>query len=209
MPLGGRAQVVVLDLAIAPNKPLDAGDWRFAAFEASYQTLATLATRARFTFAADHQPMLGFSATAKSGATTLVPGNVAIQSVWGVHGIRQLPPGVDVLLSGHYHLWQQVGFAGDVPSQFITGFSGTQEDVVPLPDPLPSGAAPAPGVAVADLRVVGRRLRLHGSRSARDRPVARDGPRRRRACRRSLHHPRRTLALRPRPRPGGGLSGGQ
>ena len=66
VPLGGRAQVVVLDLAIAPNKPLDAGDWRFAAFEASYQTLATLATRARFTFAADHQPMLGFSATAKS-----------------------------------------------------------------------------------------------------------------------------------------------
>jgi hypothetical protein len=147
--LGQGAQLVILDLAIAPNKPLDAGDWRFAAFERSYATLAALAATARFTFAADHQPVLGFSATAKSGTTTLVPGNVAIQSVWGTHGARQLPAGVDVLLSGHYHLWQQVGFAGDVPSQFITGFSGTQEDVVPLPAALPPGAAPAPGTTVA------------------------------------------------------------
>ncbi len=79
----------------------------------------------------------------------LVGGNAAIQSVFGAHGPRQLPPGVDVVLSGHYHLWQQVGFAGDVPSQFITGFSGTLEDVVPLPATLPPGAAPAPGVTVA------------------------------------------------------------
>ena len=145
VPLGGGAQLVVLDLAVAPNVALDPGDWRFAAFEATYRALADLAGRARFTFAADHQPILGFSATAKG----LVGGNVAIQSVFGRHGARQLPPGVDVLLSGHYHLWQQDGFAGDVPSQFITGFSGTQEDVVPLPDPLPPGAAPAPGVPVA------------------------------------------------------------
>ena len=142
--LGGGAQVVVLDLSIAPNKPLDGGDWRRAAFEQSYRTLAALAKTARFTFAADHQPILGFSATAKG----LVGGNVGIQSVWGAHGIRQLPPGVAVLLSGHYHLWQQDSFTGDVPSQFITGFSGTQEDVVPLPDALPPGAAPAPGVTL-------------------------------------------------------------
>ncbi len=149
VPLGRGAQVVVLDLAIAPNRPLDGGDWRAAAFERSYQSLAALTVGARFTFAADHQPILGFSATAKSGTTTLVPGNVAIQSVWSSHGPRQLPPGVDVLLSGHYHLWQQIDFVGDVPSQFITGFSGTLEDIVPLPDRLPPDAAPAPGTTVA------------------------------------------------------------
>ena len=148
VPLGGGAQVVVLDLSIAPNKPLAAGDWRTGAFERSYASLAALATAARFTFAADHQPILGFSATEKGG-TTLVGGNAGIQSVFGTHGARQLPPGVDVLLSGHYHLWQQVSFAGDVPSQFITGFSGTLEDVVPLPAVLPPDAAPAPGVKVA------------------------------------------------------------
>ncbi len=147
--LGGGAQLVVLDLSVAPNKRLAADDWRTAAFERSFTVLAGLATRARFTFAADHQPILGFSATAKAGVSQLVGGNVGIQSVWGAHGPRQLPPGVDVLLSGHYHLWQQVGFSGDVPSQFITGFSGTLEDVVPLPESLPAAAAPAPRVTVA------------------------------------------------------------
>ncbi|MBV8973246.1 MAG: metallophosphoesterase [Sphingomonadaceae bacterium] len=144
--LGKGAQLVVLDLSIAPNKPLAADDWRAAAFEASYQALAGFAAQARFTIAADHQPILGFSANIGNGTTNLVGGNVGIQSVWGRHGVRQLPPGVSLLLSGHYHLWQQVGFAGDVPSQFITGFSGTLEDVVPLPDPLPTPASPAPGV---------------------------------------------------------------
>ena len=149
VPLGRGAQLVVLDLAIAPNKPLAPDDWRFAAFERSYAALAALATHARFTFAADHQPVLGFSATEKTGTTTLVGGNVGIQSVWGAHGARMLPPGVDVLLSGHYHLWQQDGFAGDVPSQFITGFSGTLEDVVPIPASLPPRSEPAPGAVVA------------------------------------------------------------
>ena len=149
VPLGGGAQLVLLDLAIAPNKPLDPADWRAVAFGKSYASLADLAARARFTFAVDHQPILGFSSTGKTGSPTLVGGNLGIQSVFGAHGVRQLPPGVDVLLSGHYHLWQQVDFAGDVPSQFITGFSGTLEDVVPIPARLPPDAAPAPGVDVA------------------------------------------------------------
>ena len=194
VPLGGGAQLVVLDLAVAPNVALDPGDWRFAAFEATYRALADLAGRARFTFAADHQPILGFSATAKG----LVGGNVAIQSVFGRHGARQLPPGVDVVLSGHYHLWQQDGFAGDVPSQFITGFSGTQEDVVPLPDPLPPGAAPAPGVPVATVASwvtgFGYMVLDRGGGDA----VAGDGPRRRRPGGRPLHDPGRARALRPR-----------
>lgn len=122
VPLGCGAQLVMLDLAATPNKPVAADDWRRAAFERSYQDLAALAANARLTFAVDHQPILGCSATNKRGPTTLVGGNVGIQSVWGRHGVRQLPPHVDVLRSGHYHLWQQVSFAGDVPSQFITGF---------------------------------------------------------------------------------------
>ncbi len=150
VPLGNGAQLVLLDLAIEPNKAMADGDWRAPLFDATWTRLAELAKAARFTFAANHQPILGFSATTKSGAVTLIPGSAAIQSVFGRHGPRQLPPDVDVLLSGHYHLWEQVGFAGDVPSQFITGFSGTVEDLVPLPAALPLGAAPAPGLTVTD-----------------------------------------------------------
>jgi hypothetical protein len=59
-----------------------------------------------------------------------------------------LPSGVGVVLSGHVHLWEQLSFASDQPSQFIAGFSGTQEDTVPMPRVLPAGAAPAPGAVV-------------------------------------------------------------
>ena len=150
VPLGRGGQIVLLDLAIAPNKALAPDDWRFAAFDRSYAILAGLAAHSRTTIAADHQPILGFSATEKTDPPTLVGGNLGIQSVWGKHGVRQLPPRVDVLLSGHYHLWQQVSFGGTAPSQFITGFSGTLEDVIPVPAALPPGAAPAPGVTVTD-----------------------------------------------------------
>jgi len=52
------------------------------------------------------------------------------------------------MLSGHTHLWEQLSFRGDTPSQFIAGFSGTLEDVVPMPEILPDNASPAPGVVV-------------------------------------------------------------
>jgi hypothetical protein len=149
VPLGHGAQLVLLDLAAASGKALASDDWRRPAFEVSYQSLAALAAKMHYTFAVDHHPILGFAATAKSGVATLSPGNPAIQSVFGAHGPRQLPPGVAVLLSGHYHAWEQVSFTGDQPSQFITGFSGTLEDIVPLPEHLPPGAEPAPGAAVA------------------------------------------------------------
>lgn len=150
VPLGGGAQLVLLDLSAAGGKPLAAGDWRVAAFETTWARLGELAAAKRFTFAVDHYPVLAFAAEKPAnGGDGLLPGNLAIQSVWRAHGVRQLPPGVDVLLSGHYHLWEQVSFAGDVPSQFVTGFSGTLEDIVPLPERLPAGAVPAPGAAVA------------------------------------------------------------
>lgn len=53
-----------------------------------------------------------------------------------------------MLLTGHVHLWEHVDYGGAVPSQFTAGFSGTQEDAVPLPTALPPGIAPMPGVPV-------------------------------------------------------------
>jgi hypothetical protein len=42
-------------------------------------------------------------------------------------------------------LWEQISFPSRYPSQFITGFSGTVEDVVPLPMDLPKGYSPVSG----------------------------------------------------------------
>jgi hypothetical protein len=55
---------------------------------------------------------------------------------------------VQALLSGHAHLWQQVSFRTDHPTQLVAGFSGTQEDLVPLPDDV-SAVQPAPGAVIA------------------------------------------------------------
>jgi hypothetical protein len=51
-------------------------------------------------------------------------------------------------LSGHVHVWEQVSFSSPHPTQFVTGFSGTEEDVVPIPPVLPADASVAPGAAV-------------------------------------------------------------
>jgi hypothetical protein len=145
VPLGGDARVVVLDLAIAGAKPLKADDPRTAQFQDAYDRLAQWSSAGGFTFMATHKPILGFTALEKGGKVDLRPGNEAIQSVFAEGGRPLLPKGVDVLLAGHVHLWQQVSFSSDHPSQFIAGFSGTQEDIVPMPAKLPPGATPAPG----------------------------------------------------------------
>jgi hypothetical protein len=58
---------------------------------------------------------------------------------------------VKAVLSGHVHVWEQVSFSSDHPTQFISGFSGTAEDIVPLPATLPDNALPAPGAVVGSM----------------------------------------------------------
>ena len=53
------------------------------------------------------------------------------------------------MLSGHVHVWEALSFSSPHPTQFIAGFSGTQEDTVPLPTTLPAGSTPAIGAVVA------------------------------------------------------------
>jgi hypothetical protein len=137
-----------MDLSAAGGSALASNDWRVPAFRDSYRQAADLARGSRFAFAVDHYPILGFAGEHREGATQLKPGNAAIQSVFGTFGPRQAPPGIDMLLAGHVHLWQQVSFASDHPGQFITGFSGTLEDLVPMPVRVPAGATPAPGAVV-------------------------------------------------------------
>ncbi|MDB5445695.1 MAG: metallophosphoesterase [Phenylobacterium sp.] len=148
IPLGAGAQVVVADLTTAGTKPTPAGDPRHAPFAADAAAVERLSHRAGFTFLALHKPILGFAAEMKAGQAVLEPVTGGIQSVFAEANPAILPKGVDVILSGHIHLWQQVSFASDHPSQFIAGFSGTQEDIVPLPANLPADASPAAGARV-------------------------------------------------------------
>ncbi|HWU49639.1 MAG TPA: metallophosphoesterase [Asticcacaulis sp.] len=144
---GGGAQIAVMDLSHAGGAPIASDDPRFADYTDTYDRVDAMARRARFTFAVDHYPFLAVSADEQTHA--IVAGNRALASTFGARNPRLAPEGVDVLLAGHVHLWEQVSFAKDFPSQFVAGFSGTQEDIVPLPAKVPAGLEPVPGAAIA------------------------------------------------------------
>ena len=144
VPFGAGAQLVVMDLSAAGTEPLADGDWRLSAFEQTYRDLARFSHGARFTFAADHYPLFGVAVDEGE----LKVGNPAIQRAFAQANPKIVPQDVDVLLGGHIHVWEQADFGGRQPSQFVAGFSGTQEDIVPLPTALPQGLSPASGVPV-------------------------------------------------------------
>ncbi|TPG48091.1 metallophosphoesterase [Sphingomonas glacialis] len=146
--LGQGAQVVVMDLSHAGKKNIAADDPRYDEFVSTHDALARYARNATFTFATDHYPILGV--TIPDGEPDKPPkaGNKAFQSTFGQVDKGLVPAGVDVLLAGHVHLWEHVDYSGNTPSQFIAGFSGTQEDAVPLPSRLPVDTSPLPGVTI-------------------------------------------------------------
>lgn len=144
--LGHDAQVIVLDLANAGSKPLATDDPLVPVYQDSYRQMAALAKGAAHSFLANHKPILGVGVAGK--ARTLSAGNAAIQSAFASLNPLLFPDGIDVLLAGHLHLWEQLSFASDHPSQFVAGFSGTEEDKMPLPSRLPERYSPAPGAVI-------------------------------------------------------------
>jgi len=145
VPIGGGAQIVVMDMSIVGGNPIAPGDPKAAQLRETYARLDELSRRAPFTFAIDHYPILGISGETADGKISLKPGNAAVQSVFGALNPLMIPETVDVLIAGHVHIWEQLDFSTPHPTQLVAGFSGTLEDTVPLPEALPAGFEPAPG----------------------------------------------------------------
>lgn len=150
--IGGDMQVIVLDTSNTTGGPIPQGDIRESKYRDMYRKLDILSQQASYNIGVNHHPILGFTAKQDAkGRVSLLPGNQGIQSIFGAINPLMLPPRVNVMLSGHVHLWQEVSFSSPHPTQFVAGFSGTMEDVVPLPATLPAGATPAPGAVVEHL----------------------------------------------------------
>jgi hypothetical protein len=149
IPLGGDAQLIMLDTANTVGKPISEGDIREVKYRDMYHKLEALSQNASYNIGVNHHPILGFAAEKdKQGNVKLLSGNEGLQSVFSKINPLMLPPRVNAMLSGHVHLWQEVSFSSPHPTQFVAGFSGTEEDVVPLPATLPVGATPAVGAVV-------------------------------------------------------------
>ena len=83
VPLGGGAQLVVMDLAYADEAaPMDPKDPRAVPILETYRQIDLLSRKAAFTFLATHKSILGFSATQKGGMPHLRPGNATIQAIF-------------------------------------------------------------------------------------------------------------------------------
>jgi hypothetical protein len=150
VPLGADAQLVVFDTANTDYKGFKPGDPRLAAYADNYRKIAALAAGARYNIGVDHHPMFGFGAIQdkKTGAISLFGGDAGLLQAFGAIDPGFLPASISMLLSGHVHLWEQVSFSSNHPTQFVSGFSGTAEDIVPLPASVAPGVAPAPGAVV-------------------------------------------------------------
>jgi hypothetical protein len=152
VPLDADTQIAVWDSANAPppGKPLAPDDPRAIHYAQIEREIEAIAKLKAHTFLANHHPLLAFAATKDkaTGQDVLHPGNLGLQSVFLRAEPKLFPAGVDLVLNGHIHVLEQLSFGGDYPSELVTGFSGTQEDIVPLPAHLPPTETPAPGALV-------------------------------------------------------------
>jgi hypothetical protein len=150
VPLGGGAQLIVFDTANTSWKGFKPGDARISRYAETWHRIAQLARRQPYNIGVDHHPLYAFGATRDpaSGAVSLFGGDAGLTQVFGPLDARLLPSAVAMLLSGHVHLWEQTSFASDHPTQFVAGFAGTAEDIVPLPAMPPPGQSPAPGATL-------------------------------------------------------------
>jgi hypothetical protein len=150
IPLGGGAQLILLDSSNAPGTAIPPGDDVAARYRDMYAKFDGLARMAPYSIMVDHHPLLALAAhiDKATGKPRLDPGNGGLQSVFVGETPWMFPASVKMLLSGHVHVWEQLSFSSPHPTQFVAGFSGTQEDVVPLPATVPSDAYVAPGASI-------------------------------------------------------------
>ena len=149
VPLGSDWQLVVFDSSRAGNLPLKPTEVDFPSFVNMRREIGVLSRRARHTILVDHHPLLAYAAAKAQNGTVIYPGNAALISTFMVDGQELTPRGVDLILSGHVHAWEALRFSSGQPAQIVAGFSGTEEDTVPLPVAPPVGLPPAPGAVVS------------------------------------------------------------
>ncbi|MES3022563.1 MAG: metallophosphoesterase [Pseudomonadota bacterium] len=145
VPLGGDAQLIVFDTANTQWRGFKAGDARLQKYADTYRQVEALTHQAAHNIGVNHHPVLSLTNVETDGVQQLSGGDQGLIDAFGAVAPGLLPPKMSALLSGHIHQWEQLSFASDHPSQFVSGFSGSEQEGLPLPATLPPGASPAPG----------------------------------------------------------------
>jgi len=180
-------QLVVMDTIYADDtvaKPLEV----IAQYSGDFEVVRELVTRD--TWLLSHRPIWAFRPFVKAedldmsnGCRNLVrphavvtskPKNVSVQAALAASSLRgRLPKGVELVLTGHVHLSEALGFTGGRPPEMLSGRGGTL--LLPAPDeslvgeripddPLTGEYVIESLIVVEDHGFMGLRKRRHGWR---------------------------------------------
>lgn len=147
----GRFQAWVIDSSAAPDNPPTPAKAQAAAKEVSEfvrQFQAAKAEHLEHAWLISHRPVWGIKAGGKHERDQLRTLNETLQQAWAIAPI----PGVDLVLSGHIHLFEALALkGGKPPAQLILGDGSTKlaHDIKSVPKDFEFG-----GVKVADATVV-------------------------------------------------------
>jgi hypothetical protein len=151
VPVTGDTQLIVFDSSAAKGKPYAATDPAHAQYAQQLAQVAQLAQAAPHSFFLSHHPLFA-AAPLKEGKSDLPKGGgtAGLQSVFAeTYPQRLLPPGVEVALHGHIHLFQALSFKGDQPVSLVLGNSGSVNEGA-APQALPAGFQAYPGAEVEE-----------------------------------------------------------
>jgi hypothetical protein len=143
--LSADTQLIVFDSSFAAGQAYASDSAVYRHYTAQLRRVAELAASKPHSFFLNHHPVLGYAGSA-SGAVK--PGNAALLSVMAAaHPARLYADGVDLVMNGHVHLFEALGFASAHPATLVLGNSGSQMEGHVSTDAA-LAAQPAPGAVV-------------------------------------------------------------
>lgn len=121
--LSADTQLIVFDSSFAAAKAYPADHPVALRYAAQLRRVAELAQTKPHNFFLNHHPVLAYGGS-DSGQPK--PGHAGLLSVMAtVHPQRLYAAGVDVVLNGHVHLFEALGFASGHPATLVMGNAGS------------------------------------------------------------------------------------
>ena len=147
--LSDDTQLIVFDSSRVSDRVYARDDPQSIRYRAQLASVKALAARKPHSIFLNHHPALAFAGSATGEPK---PGVAGLQSVMGsVEPGRLYPPGVDLVVNGHYHLFEALDFSSGQPAALVVGNAGS--DMEGTVDPGRARSAhPAPGADVRTFR---------------------------------------------------------
>jgi hypothetical protein len=123
VPLDARTQLIVFDSAAMSGKPYASNAPAFQRYLKLMDEVAALARAKPHSIFVNHHPALAFGGSASGKAK---PGTQGLISVLAAHDpVRLYPPGIDLVVNGHVHMFQALDFSSGQPAVLLTGNGGS------------------------------------------------------------------------------------